>query len=81
MFFSIWLLVTVVSLVANNHNNNVWMFSIEVNRFKTPFFELGLSNRHWHNDEGQCIWTFTMGFFLFNIVFDFFNFETEEDGD
>lgn len=77
--FTIWALLTFMSVYANYNNSNLFMFHIDVNTFKTPFFELGLSNRHWHDDEGNCIETYTVGLFLINVQVDFLNVEMDEE--
>lgn len=76
-FLGIWVLLTVLALWDNYRESNLYIIHVDLNTFKTNLFELGISNRHWHED-GNCITTYNLGFFFFTISIDFLYIEEDE---
>lgn len=74
-----WALLTFMALFHNYRGNDVFMLSINLNKLNSPMFELGISNRHWHDSNGRCIETYTLGLFFIKIEVDFFQVADSED--
>lgn len=67
----VWALLTFQALYHNWRENDTFLISLDWNNFKYPMYELGISNRHWHDSNGRCVETYTLGFYFFNVVVDF----------
>lgn len=74
---AVLLVLTGMALISNYRNNDIYIFTVEWNKWNSPFFELGLSNRHWHDDNGTCVETYCLGLLFINVNVDFIQADEE----
>jgi hypothetical protein len=73
-----WVFLTGVALWDNYKYNNIYVFSINLNKFNSAYFELGISNRHSHTEGGVCTDTYCLGLYFITFQVDFLNVAHEE---